>query len=772
MKDIPKRWIIIATVIGWITHSYGGEIIKDFNFSSSDLKFQSIGEYTWVSFKDCYFTGGAGTPLLPKARQLVLLPQGAKIVKVEVVDFTQEKLDGRYLICPAQPPQTVGTEKGEFVVPDPIIYSSASPYPEELVNIMPEGYMGGYRVAGIVIYPVQYVPGERQLVLTKSIRVKIVYTEGNANFQYSTLKQKAIWEPAIKEMAMNPEAIEIWGPRAMDNFKNIGALPPDEVEYLVITSSELVSKFNSLVDWKTQKGIPAKVVTTQWIYSNYSGRDSCEKIRNFIKDAHTNWGVIWVLMGGDPSNNVVPLRHLKQSEGSTTENGGDIYFSNLDGNWDLNNNNTFGEVVDSVDLYGDIFVGRASVGDTTEVNTFVQKVLKYEQNPVRSYIPKIISGVQFGDCVFTQDSVLSLFPDSFVKVKGIPSSHYEPRDSIARVGYQFWFSMGHGGTTTLGGLELSGAPANGDKVGILTGVSCDVGRLSYEDCIIEKLMNSPTGGTIGCIANYGIACYETEPALKYTESHAYSFFDNLMTHNIYHMGMMFLFCKDKYVDEIFGPDATTWRHCHYSLNLFGDPELPVWTWVPKKLNINCPAIVYSGVPFAVSISDSIGNPVDSAYICCMNNDAYVRGYTNSNGIIGITAVSDDTLLQITVSKHNYLTAETKIKLSTANNVGYSRHQVSGGNGDEDINPGEALDLTIWLKNSSESTVNNVSARLKTISTYMSVVGNDVLSYGNFSPNEEKSASPYQIAVASNAPDGQVVACSLVVQGNLAGKDTS
>ncbi|MBI4721775.1 MAG: T9SS type A sorting domain-containing protein, partial [Candidatus Stahlbacteria bacterium] len=46
------------------------------------------------------------------------------------------------------------------------------------------------------------------------------------------------------------------------------------------------------------------------------------------------------------------------------------------------------------------------------------------------------------------------------------------------------------------------------------------------------------------------------------------------------------------------------------------------------------------------------------------------------------------------------------------------------------------------------------------------------SYGNFSPNEEKSASPYQIAVASNAPDGQVVACSLVVQGNLAGKDTS
>jgi len=46
----------------------------------------------------------------------------------------------------------------------------------------------------------------------------------------------------------------------------------------------------------------------------------------------------------------------------------DLYYSDLDGNWDADGDSIYGERTDNVNLYADVFVGRAPVDITAEVN--------------------------------------------------------------------------------------------------------------------------------------------------------------------------------------------------------------------------------------------------------------------------------------------------------------------------------------------------------------------------------------------------------------------
>ncbi|WP_373826652.1 C25 family cysteine peptidase [Bacteroides heparinolyticus] len=70
----------------------------------------------------------------------------------------------------------------------------------------------------------------------------------------------------------------------------------------------MVDVFQELADWKTQKGIPTKVVTIEDISANYAGNDTQERIHNFLADVYDNYGTLYVLFGGDV--NVVPARMI------------------------------------------------------------------------------------------------------------------------------------------------------------------------------------------------------------------------------------------------------------------------------------------------------------------------------------------------------------------------------------------------------------------------------------------------------------------------------
>ena len=136
----------------------------------------------------------------------------------------------------------------------------------------------------------------------------------------------------VKKLVSNSGDVDRWGPPEEPLSK---LLAPEDVKYVIITSDTLEDALQDLADWEIKKGVPARIVNISWIDGGYSGNDTQEKIRNFIKDAKVTCGTKWVLLGGD--TNIAPDRKAYANVGSYEDYiPADLYYSDLDGTWDAN----------------------------------------------------------------------------------------------------------------------------------------------------------------------------------------------------------------------------------------------------------------------------------------------------------------------------------------------------------------------------------------------------------------------------------------------------
>ncbi|NTV03494.1 T9SS type A sorting domain-containing protein [bacterium] len=157
------------------------------------------------------------------------------------------------------------------------------------------------------------------------------------------------------------------------------ALPPDSVQHVIVTTAPLESEFQRLADEWASGGISTSVVTLDWIATHaIPGVDTAETIRNFLHDAHEQWGTTSVLLGGDTE--VLPTRIVNSNffpPGETTDIRTDHYYACLDGDWDADGDGNFGELEDVGDMLPELAVGRAPVRSTAEASVFVDKTLAY-----------------------------------------------------------------------------------------------------------------------------------------------------------------------------------------------------------------------------------------------------------------------------------------------------------------------------------------------------------------------------------------------------------
>ncbi|MEO0079403.1 MAG: C25 family cysteine peptidase [candidate division WOR-3 bacterium] len=144
-----------------------------------------------------------------------------------------------------------------------------------------------------------------------------------------------------------------------------------------------------------EKGIWATIVTPEMIYqTGIAGRDNAEKIRNWLIYGWQHCGLTWLLLGGDDKQ--VPIRYgyainNYPDEWSEWVMPADLYFSDLTGEWDLDNDGRWGEPTDDQpDVYPEIFAGRIPCRTPEEVQNWVYKELFYEKTGSQdlSLLPK------------------------------------------------------------------------------------------------------------------------------------------------------------------------------------------------------------------------------------------------------------------------------------------------------------------------------------------------------------------------------------------------
>ncbi|MCK4257074.1 T9SS type A sorting domain-containing protein [candidate division WOR-3 bacterium] len=697
-------FFIIVFLYPYLTTA--GELTASLSFDKTQLSFSVLQGYDVVELDGCDFTYEVGKPMLPIKILHLLLPPGAEVTGYQVTYVDSEYLPKEYLIYPVQPNIPFPETPLEFIPPDSSTYSSSSPYPVNLIEYATTGSMGGYAIAGLKAYPVQYIPAQRKLVFYHRIDFVVQYNEELVSLPARSEIGEHFYNSIVSKLVLNPENLSLYSfPKTDDSF-----------DYVIITHPDYVSAFQPLADWKTAKGIKTQIVTTSWIYSNYTQGDNARRIKCYLYDVWQNDGVVWALLGGDTDK--VPHRMVKLVADFSpyypiyVDYGPcDLYFSDLThayryNDWNYNNNSWYGEDEDDprIDMYPDVFVGRAPVNSFSEAQTFVNKVLTYEQNPPTDYQLKMLflasnlrpfdpwPSVYYTPMGEFKDDLDDYVPSRFNITKLYWDQWNDDLNLWAAIseindGYNIINHIDHGqyDAIKMGAgpwLDCADADAltNGDRQSVFYTCACKVAGFDH-DAVSEHFMNNAGGGTVAFIGNSRYGFYKPgHPGDGVSDKYDEEFIVSLFSDNINRIGATLADSKEEFVPNCW--DYTGgYRWIQFNLNLLGDPEMPVWTNSPQQLSVDVPEYTYPGSECMVTVKKASNDiPIEDALVCLMKEDeVYEAGYTNANGqvILNIpeTTTSGDIVYTVTAQDYLYVTGIIHIDM-TPPNVHVTRPQSS------------------------------------------------------------------------------------------------
>jgi hypothetical protein len=650
------------------------EVAATLVLNPAQLEFGQHEGYDLVSIEGAVHTTTPAEPMLPAFHVQLLLPPGSDCRNIETEVSGTVRIPGRFDIVPAPRPVRLSrAQVAETPQPSMHIYGSALPYPRSVARLAGVGSIGGFRVATIVVTPLQYIPATGELLLHTHIEVSAA-TEpsGGAEGRQSSADPGLAIREAVRNMVANDKAISDYAAAQL-----AGGTRASDVEYLIVCPAEFVDEFTPLAEWKTRKGVPAEIVSVDDIISNpeYDGTDDPERIRHCIAHYASAHGTEWVLLGGDTER--VPARTAHDfffDQGLPC----DLYYADLDGTWDDDGDGLWGEPgEDNVDMYSDVFVGRAPVETDAEAATFVARTLAYEgaafsvsTNHQREML--LLGEIMWDDPdPYTDGGVaLDMIEEQSVPPRFDPVTKlYESEGTLSSAaaaaclgsGTGIVIHQGHGNIDklSLGPEDLTiadlDALSNGDRGGLWYSVGCWSAAIDH-DTFGEHWLNNSDGGGFAYVGNsrYGWGC-PGYPGQCVSDLYSREFFASLFGKELYHAGLVHADAKHQFVGTAGSDDYM--RYAMYELNLLGDPETPVWTDEPATVSVSHPEIVVSSAGTAeinVVVTEG-GVPLENARVCLSSSDfdAYAVGHTDGAGGVTLApTVEGSCELSVTVTAQN------------------------------------------------------------------------------------------------------------------------
>ncbi len=735
--------ILMATLV------QAGVLKQTIDFKAGEFDFSQRDGYSVVLGSEMDVTDDPGAPQLPVRPVVLTLPGNCEVSEVRVNAAGWVLLERDAVLFPCQKQVIlcqVANDDWGMTNQNPAIYESKSPYPASPAVWTGTGQKAGNTVVDLLVYPLRYVGAEGRVEFCPEFDVEVDYRRRMTSDE--------------------------WG------------MPNGAFDYVIVTSSSYDSIFQRLADWKTQKGVPTVVRDIAWVYANYSGRDSPERLRNYVKTLPDS-GVKFVLLGGDVA--VVPYRKAfaMASEGHihTREDSlpCDLYFADLDGDWDRNGNNVFGEVADSVDLYPEVAVGRAPVDTRTEAQNFVNKVLEYEKTPAMGaqdnvlFFAEIMWSNPYTDGGKHKDMLeAESFASGYTVTKKYERLGNESRSSVMaaiRDGQNYMNHDGHGWIDVMSCgsypyLDTDDADTITNAYrGIMYSIGCWTAAYDFNYSIGEAFVYNGNGGTVAFIGNssYGWGS-PGNPGFGYSDKFDDKFWYMMQHCGRYSIGDAMNGSKEYYVPFSRGENVYRWHQ--YEVNLMGCPEMPVWTAVPETLTVVAPDEIPIGrAELLVTVSHD-GAAVPGARVCLMKGEeSYSRGLTDQAGRVWLEttpqAAGDFTL---TVTAQNYLPSERTIPCVSGEYVNFAGWVIddSPGNNDGIANPMETINLPTWLHNAGNATSGAVSMVLRTGEICVDLADSTASVAAMNAGDSIYIADAFQIDVRGYPEDGQVFRFDLVV----------
>ncbi len=303
-------------------------------FQADGLKIDG-SPWTAIALDDLALHHQRGLPALPTVRRSIAIPADAAM-RVSILDAQFRDFPGMNIapskgtISRSMDPEMVSYEFSRF-------YEGNSWFPAEIAKLDEPYIMRDVRGLVVELNPFQYNPATRTLRVYTEIVVEI----------------ESAGESFVNRLDSRPEVLDAEFAKIYSNhFLNYDQLQdryvsvPEVGAMLVITHDAFHSAMLPYVDWKNQMGIPTEIVDVTTVGSTGT------QIKSYIQNYYDSNGMTFVLLVGDAGQIPLPV------------GGSDPMYSLLAGS----------------DSYPDIFVGRFSAENTTQVATQVERSIEYERD--------------------------------------------------------------------------------------------------------------------------------------------------------------------------------------------------------------------------------------------------------------------------------------------------------------------------------------------------------------------------------------------------------
>ena len=415
-------------------------------------------------------------------------------------------------------------------------------------------------------------------------------------------------------------------------------------KYLVITPDNFVTAVKPLADWKTKKGVKAMVVPT-----SISGSSSSQ-IKTYILNGYNTWDIKpeYVLIAG--SSSYVPA-----------SGNSDDYYADMTGSFRI-----------------ELSVGRFPCASVSQIQNLVAKTLAYERTPYLTDSTWFIKGTTIvredgsspPDNVFWENArfVHGLWRhayyaqiDSFSSARGNNSGNVSSSINNGR-----GFIMFRGESVTNWWSPFAMIPenlTNGYKTPIVISGTCATASMSTTGYLGDNFVNAGTASNPkGAVGFFGTTVVSSGSNLALNRGVvAKGFFDAIFGYGMLTMGDATKLAK-LIIDSIQPPSYSSVRYSEWEL--FGDPELNIWTSIPQLTTVLHDTII-TATPQNFAVTVRIGNNnLPNALVCIMmDSTIYQYGRTNNSGLVTFS-ISPSILgtMSVTVTAQNMIPYEKDVTI--------------------------------------------------------------------------------------------------------------
>lgn len=431
-----------------------------------------------------------GTPQLPIISKLIQIPEGAEPV-IEIIDYdaTTYFLSDFGIsekIIPSQLPQPKSLDKALPFQYKEEAYNIDDYYGTELVKIGDEGSMRGVRLATIYISPVQYNPVKNAIKVYDNLNIRITFRNGDMAATKTMMKQ--FFSPFFTNnyhSALNHDAF------AGGDRDTMTKLP---VKYVIVSDPIFEEALQPFINWKIRKGF-----TVVEAYTNQAEvGTTTTSIKNYLEALYTSAtsedpAPSFILFVGDVAQ--IPAWNCDDGHVS------DLYYCEYSG-----------------DYLPEVYYGRFSATNLTQVQAYIDKTLEYEQYlmPDKSFLGEVcmIAGadpnfgplhgngqINYGTTYYFNaahgmESHTYLQPEpGGADYEG--NIHQNVSDGVGYANY-----TAHGSTSGWADPQFVisdiAALQNAHKYPLMVG-NCCVSSTYNETCFGEEIVRTPNKGALGYI---------------------------------------------------------------------------------------------------------------------------------------------------------------------------------------------------------------------------------------------------------------------------------